>query len=66
MVGLGHIVMHAGGAVELFLTLALNTPTYSAAYHDGASAAVEGYGSPACQMAQAPTRRVATVRACED
>ena len=36
MVGLGHVVMHAGGAVELFLTLALNTPTYSTAYHDAA------------------------------
>ena len=34
VVGLGHVVLHVGGAVELFLTLALNTPTYSTAYHD--------------------------------
>ena len=34
VVGLGHIVLHVGGSVELFLTLALNTPTYSYAYHD--------------------------------
>jgi NAD(P) transhydrogenase len=39
VVGLGHVVLHVGGAVELFLTLGLNTPTYSAAYHD---AAVDG------------------------
>ena len=34
MVGLGHVVLQLGGSVELFLTLALNTPTYSYAYHD--------------------------------
>lgn len=34
VVGLGHVVLHVGGSVELFLTLALNTPTYSYAYHD--------------------------------
>ena len=39
MVGLGHVVLGLGGRVELFLTLALNTPTYSYAYHD---AAVDG------------------------
>jgi NAD(P) transhydrogenase len=33
MVGLGHVVLQTGGRVELFLTLALNTPTYSYAYH---------------------------------
>jgi NAD(P) transhydrogenase len=36
IIGLGHVVLHTGGAVELFLTLALNMPTYSAAYHDAA------------------------------
>ncbi len=39
VVGLGHVALHVGGAVELFLTLGLNTPTYSHAYHD---AAVDG------------------------
>jgi len=34
VVGLGHVVLHVGASVELFLTLALNTPTYSYAYHD--------------------------------
>lgn len=34
LVGLGHVVLHVGASVELFLTLALNTPTYSYAYHD--------------------------------
>ena len=34
VVALGHIALHVGSTVELFLTLALNTPTYSAAYHD--------------------------------
>ena len=34
VVGLGHVVLHVGGSVEWFLTLALNTPTYSYAYHD--------------------------------
>ena len=30
------MVLHVGGALELFFTLALNTPSYSAAYHDAA------------------------------
>ncbi|BCJ46099.1 hypothetical protein GCM10010168_50480 [Actinoplanes ianthinogenes] len=34
VVGLGHVVLRLGGEVELFLTLALNTPTYNYAYHD--------------------------------
>src|SRR5450755_1539080 len=34
VVGLGHVVLQLGGRVELFLTLALNAPTYSYAYHD--------------------------------
>ena len=34
VVALGHAVLQLGGRVELFLTLALNTPTYSYAYHD--------------------------------
>ena len=36
LVALGHMALHVGSTVELFLTLALNTPTYSAAYHDAA------------------------------
>ena len=36
VVGLGHVVLHVGASVEFFLTLALNTPTYSYAYHDAA------------------------------
>jgi NAD(P) transhydrogenase len=34
VVGLGHVVLYVGGSVELFLILALNTPTYSYVYHD--------------------------------
>jgi NAD(P) transhydrogenase len=34
VVNLGHVVLHVGGSVDLFLALALNTPTYSQAYHD--------------------------------
>ena len=65
MVGLGHVVMHAGGAVELFLTLALNTPTYSTAYHDAAIdgltrlAAMMGYGSRAALSDQSKTDAIA-------
>jgi NAD(P) transhydrogenase len=47
VVGLGHVVLHVGGTVELFLTLGLNTPTYSAAYHD---AAVDGLARLAQHM----------------
>jgi NAD(P) transhydrogenase len=36
VVALGHLALHVGSTVELLLTLALNTPTYSAAYHDAA------------------------------
>jgi NAD(P) transhydrogenase len=39
ILGLGHVALHVGGTVELFLALGLNTPTYSQAYHD---AAVDG------------------------
>ncbi|MPV90263.1 FAD-dependent oxidoreductase [Georgenia ruanii] len=34
VVGLGHVVLQLGGRIEMFLTLALNTPTYNYAYHD--------------------------------
>jgi predicted polyphosphate/ATP-dependent NAD kinase len=34
VVGASHVVLHVGAGVELFLTLALNTPTDSDAYHD--------------------------------
>jgi hypothetical protein len=36
VVNLGHVVVQGGGRVESFLTLALNTPTYTYAYHDAA------------------------------
>jgi NAD(P) transhydrogenase len=36
LVGMGHAVLHMGGAVDVFLTLALNTPTYCSAYRDAA------------------------------
>ncbi|MBV9353980.1 MAG: FAD-dependent oxidoreductase [Chloroflexi bacterium] len=39
VVGLGHMVIHVGGSIEVFLTLALNTPTYNNAYH---AATVDG------------------------
>ena len=39
IVGTGQVVLHLGGSVELFLTLALNAPTYTSAYSD---AAVDG------------------------
>lgn len=63
VVGLGHVVLHVGASVELFLTLALNTPTYSYAYHD---ATIDGLtrltelmglsdgGAPAAQSMRAP------------
>ena len=35
-IGLGHAVIAMGGTIELLLTLGLNMPTYSAAYHDAA------------------------------
>lgn len=36
LVGMGHAVLHLGGSLDVFVTLALNTPTYSAAYRDAA------------------------------
>jgi NAD(P) transhydrogenase len=36
LVGMGQVAMHFGGTVDIFLTLALNTPTYSYAYRDAA------------------------------
>jgi NAD(P) transhydrogenase len=47
VVGLGHLVIHMGGSVEVFLTLALNTPTYSSTYH---AATVDGLIRLAAQM----------------
>lgn len=34
VVGLGHVVLHLGASVDVFMTLALNTPTYSHAYQE--------------------------------
>ena len=39
VVSLGHVLVHSRSSVESLLALALNTPTYSYAYHD---AAVDG------------------------
>jgi NAD(P) transhydrogenase len=47
VVGLGHLVIHMGGSVEVFLTLALNTPTYSSTYH---AATVDGLMQLAARM----------------
>ena len=52
VVGLGHVVLQLGGRVELFLTLALNTPTYSYAYHD---ATVDGLTGLTKLMGPFPT-----------
>lgn len=41
LVGMGHAVLHMGGTIDVFLTLALNTPTYSAAYR---TAAIDAMG----------------------
>jgi len=51
VVALGHMALYVGSTVELFLTLALNTPTYSAAYHD---AAVDGLARLAEFMGYGP------------
>ena len=54
LVGMGHAVLHMGGAVDVFLALALNTPTYSAAYRQ---AAIDAIGQLA-QLARRPVRAV--------
>jgi NAD(P) transhydrogenase len=51
LVGMGHAVLHMGGAVEVFLSLALNTPTYSCAYRD---AAIDALGQLAALARQRP------------
>ena len=58
VVGLGHVVLHVGGPVELFLTLSLNTPTHSYAYHD---ATVDGLTRLAKQMGLAEVLGTASV-----
>lgn len=55
LVGMGHAVLHMGGAVDVFLTLALNTPTYCSAYRD---AAIDAMG----QLAALARRSTATVQ----
>lgn len=47
IVGLGHLALHVGATVEVFLTLGLSTPTYHYAYHD---AALDGLTRMAEQM----------------
>jgi NAD(P) transhydrogenase len=56
VVSLGHLVMHVGGSVEVFLSLALNTPTYSSTYH---AATVDGLTRLAAQMEADQTARAA-------
>jgi NAD(P) transhydrogenase len=46
-VGLGHAVIAMGGTIEVLLTLALNAPTYTAAYHD---AAIDGLARLAAEL----------------
>jgi len=36
LVAMGHAVLHMAGTIDVFLTLALSTPTYTAAYRDAA------------------------------
>jgi NAD(P) transhydrogenase len=57
VVGLGHVVLHGGGTIEVFLTLALNTPTYSYAYHD---AAVDGLTRLASSLREPAPETVGT------
>jgi NAD(P) transhydrogenase len=47
VVALGHLVLHVGGSVEVFLALSLNTPTYCGTYH---AATVDGLTRLAEQM----------------
>ena len=58
-VGLGHAVIAMGGTIELLLGLALNAPTYSAAYHD---AAIDGLS----RLAEALGHRSPTQHRCAD
>ncbi len=51
----GQVVLRVGGTVEVFLTLALNTPTYSYACHD---AAINGLRRLAALMGQDVTTAV--------
>jgi NAD(P) transhydrogenase len=51
LVGMGHVAMHLGGTVDIFLTLALNTPTYSYAYRD---AAIDGLARLRDQIKRRP------------
>jgi NAD(P) transhydrogenase len=60
MVGMGHTVLHMGGAVDVFLTLAFNTPTYASAYRDAAIDAMAQLARRARRGAQiVPPPRVA-------
>src|SRR5262249_32259867 len=53
LVAMGHAVIHMSSSVAIFLTLALNTPTYSSAYRD---AAIDAMG----QLALLARRTAAT------
>ena len=59
-IGLGHAVIAMGGTIELLLTLGLNMPTYSAAYHD---AAIDGLAGLAEALARRASERRRASRA---
>jgi len=63
LVGMGHVVLHLNGLVDVFLTLALNTPTHSSAYRAAAIDAMEQLavmaGRPAWTISQSIASPVA-------
>src|SRR5512133_3776373 len=63
VVALGHAVLQLGGRVELFLTLALNTPTYSYAYHDATVDGLTRLSGTMGLAADAPTSPTDTASA---
>jgi NAD(P) transhydrogenase len=63
VVALGHAVLQLGGRVELFLTLALNTPTYSYAYHDATVDGLTRLTETMGLAADAPTSPADTAKA---
>jgi NAD(P) transhydrogenase len=60
LVGMGHAVLHMNGPVDVFLTLALNTPTYSSAYRDAAIDAMGQLAALAGRPARAMTQSIAS------
>ena len=60
LVGLGHTVLHMNGRIDVLLTLALNTPTYSSAYRDAAIDALSQLAALAGRPAWAMTQSIAS------